>query len=82
MEEIRRLHNDEKRNLIASIAREGDSVLDVGCGFGGDLQKWRHARVNLSMCEPDAEALEEAKNRAKNLKILLQLFPTLHFPNT
>jgi|TARA_R110000803_G_scaffold47415_1_gene98900 SAM-dependent methyltransferase len=74
MEEIRRLHNDEKRNLIASIAREGDSVLDVGCGFGGDLQKWRHARVNLSMCEPDAEALEEAKNRAKNLKIRVNFY--------
>ena len=74
MEEIRRLHNEEKRKLITSVAREGDSVLDVGCGFGGDLQKWRHARVNLSMCEPDTEALEEAKNRAKNLKIRVNFY--------
>jgi len=74
MEEIRRHHNEEKRKLIESVAREGDSVLDVGCGFGGDLQKWRHARVNLSMCEPDTEALHEAKNRAKNMKIRVNFY--------
>lgn len=74
MEEVRRHHNEEKRALIERVAREGDSVLDVGCGFGGDLQKWRHARVNLSMCEPDATALEEAKNRAKNLKIRVNFY--------
>jgi SAM-dependent methyltransferase len=74
MEEIRRLHNEEKRKLIESVAHEGNSVLDVGCGFGGDLQKWRHARVNLSMCEPDSQALQEAKNRAKNLKIRVNFY--------
>lgn len=68
MEDIRRYHNEEKRALITRFVREGDSVLDVGCGFGGDLQKWRHARVNLSMCEPDDGALEEAKLRARNMK--------------
>jgi SAM-dependent methyltransferase len=74
MEEIRRYHNEEKRSLIERMARNGDSVLDVGCGFGGDLQKWSHARVNLSMCEPDAEALKEAKNRAKKLKIRVNFY--------
>jgi SAM-dependent methyltransferase len=74
MEEIRRYHNDEKRRLIEHVARAGNSVLDVGCGFGGDLQKWRHAKVNLSMCEPDEEALTEAKNRAKNLKIKVNFY--------
>lgn len=74
MEEIRRYHNEEKRRLIESVAREGDSVLDVGCGYGGDLQKWRHAGVNLSMCEPDSEALQEAKNRAKKMKIRVNFY--------
>lgn len=67
MEDIRRYHNEEKRRLIERVSRPGHSVLDVGCGFGGDLQKWRHASVNLSMCEPDADALLEAKNRAKGI---------------
>jgi len=69
MEDIRRYHNIEKRNLIESVSRIGDNVLDVGCGFGGDLQKWRCAGVNLTMCEPDKDALEEAKSRAKNMNI-------------
>ena len=53
MEEIRKYHNESKRLLIQSATREGDSILDVGCGFGGDLQKWRHAGANISMCEPN-----------------------------
>jgi SAM-dependent methyltransferase len=74
MEEIRRYHNEEKRRLIERVARPGHSVLDVGCGFGGDLQKWRHAKVNLSMCEPDPAALQEAKNRAKTLKCRVNFY--------
>jgi ubiquinone/menaquinone biosynthesis C-methylase UbiE len=74
MEEIRRYHNEEKRRLIERVARPGHSVLDVGCGFGGDLQKWRHAKVNLSMCEPDPVALQEAKNRAKTLKCRVNFY--------
>lgn len=38
MEDIRRYHNEEKRALITRFVREGDSVLDVGCGFGGDFK--------------------------------------------
>jgi SAM-dependent methyltransferase len=72
--DLRRLHNEEKRKLIEYVAREGDSVLDVGCGFGGDLQKWSNVRVNLNMCEPDAEALQEAKKRAKNLKVRVNFY--------
>lgn len=74
MEELRRYHNDEKRSLIESVSRSGHHALDVGCGFGGDLQKWRYADVNLSMCEPDIDALNEAKNRAKGLKYRVNFY--------
>ena len=40
MEEIRKNHNDAKRELIQSVSQKGQHILDVGCGFGGDLQKW------------------------------------------
>ena len=74
MEEIRKYHNESKRLLIQSATREGDSILDVGCGFGGDLQKWRHAGANISMCEPNPESLKEAKSRAKNMKIRVNFY--------
>jgi len=64
MEEIRKNHNDAKRSLIQSVAREGQHILDVGCGFGGDLQKWSKCGVNINMCDPEPDALEEARSRA------------------
>lgn len=74
MEEIRKYHNEAKRILIQSATSEGDSILDVGCGFGGDLQKWKHAGANISMCEPNLESLKEAKTRAKNMKIRVNFY--------
>jgi SAM-dependent methyltransferase len=69
MEEIRSYHNLVKRQLIQSATQPGSSALDVGCGFGGDLQKWAHAGVRtLDMCDPSAEALIEAKSRASKMK--------------
>ena len=71
MEEIRQHHNLIKRQLIQNTTQQGNSVLDVGCGFGGDLQKWIHAGVRtLDMCDPSAEALTEAKSRASKLAIV------------
>jgi SAM-dependent methyltransferase len=40
--------------------------LDVGCGAGGDLQKWKIAG-SLDMCDPGP--LDEAKSRAKKLGV-------------
>ena len=74
MEEIRRAHNAYKRDLIQSVTREGDQILDVGCGCGGDLQKWKHAGANISMCDPNEESIEEAKTRARNLKIRVNFY--------
>ena len=74
MEEIRKYHNEAKRILIQSATSEGDSILDVWCGFGGDLQKWKHAGANISMCEPNLESLKEAKTRAKNMKIRVNFY--------
>ena len=51
MDAIRKLHNQFKRELIEQHVRESDHVLDVGSGFGGDLQKYR-ARVPLCHVRP------------------------------
>ena len=69
MDAIRKLHNGFKRELIEEHVREGDHVLDVGSGFGGDLQKYRARKCRFAMCDPSADALEEAKSRAKKMRI-------------
>jgi SAM-dependent methyltransferase len=74
MDQIRKNHNDAKRALIERVVHEGQSVLDVGAGFGGDLQKWRRVGANVSMCDPSPEALEEARARARNMKIRVNGF--------
>ena len=69
MDAIRKLHNQFKRELIEEHVRESDHVLDVGSGFGGDLQKYRRRGCRFAMCDPCPEALEEAKSRAKKMRI-------------
>lgn len=73
MENIRKLHNLVKRDLITTVCSEFGTntvaVLDVGCGFGGDLNKWQGCTNigRLDMCDPNEESVKEAKSRAKNL---------------
>ena len=74
MEDIRKSHNNVKRNLIQKVVGSSKNhvhVLDVGCGFGGDLQKWFSLNIPLSldMCDPDADSLKEARKRIVNLKL-------------
>ena len=72
METVRKLHNDAKRALIHAVVATGacKRALDVGCGRGGDLNKWKQTHVShVDMCDPDAESLAEAKSRAKNMGI-------------
>jgi SAM-dependent methyltransferase len=74
MEEIRRNHNNAKRELIQCVTREGHQILDVGCGFGGDLQKWHKCGANMSMCDPEPSALVEARSRAKNMHMRVNFY--------
>lgn len=74
MDEIRKNHNNAKRSLIQSMTKKGEHILDVGCGFGGDLQKWNQCDVNINMCDPEVSALEEAKSRAKKMHIRVNFY--------
>ena len=74
MEEIRKFHNDVKRALIQSVTTKGHYVLDVGCGFGGDIQKWHKCGATLFACDPNKESLKEAKSRARSMNIPVTFF--------
>jgi SAM-dependent methyltransferase len=71
MESIRKYHNAVKRTIIEASTKPGYSVLDVGCGFGGDLGKWERVGVTqLDACDPSEDALSEATSRAPTFKKL------------
>lgn len=76
MEEIRKSNNLVKRSLIEHICknRQGLQVLDVGCGCGGDLFKWKAAGARVDMCDPDRDSLGEARRRAEGLKYRVRFF--------
>jgi ubiquinone/menaquinone biosynthesis C-methylase UbiE len=74
MEAVRAYHNSVKRHLIQSVAQPGHRALDVGCGFGGDLQKWKHCQVKVDMCDPRLESLAEAQKRAEGLHMKVDFF--------
>lgn len=63
MEQIRKWHNNIKRELIQGCVRAGDHVLDVGCGCGGDIHKWKQLAVHVDMCDPDESSVQEAMRR-------------------
>lgn len=72
--DLRKLHNISKRDFINEVTRDGNIVLDVGCGCGGDLMKWGHNNVVLQACDPDERSVCEARNRSKKLGISASFF--------
>jgi SAM-dependent methyltransferase len=74
MEEVRKYHNLVKRQLIRSVTKTGFSALDVGCGFGGDLQKWQSCHAKVDMCDPNSDSLTEARRRAEKLGMSVSFY--------
>lgn len=66
MDELRKLHNNCKRELITKWVAPGSTVLDCGCGRGGDFWKWKAVKAKIYAIDPDRESLDEAENRARD----------------
>jgi SAM-dependent methyltransferase len=69
MDELRKLHNKAKRELITRWVRPGSTVLDCGCGRGGDLHKWKSVQARIFAIDPDEESLLEAEKRAMEMGV-------------
>lgn len=65
--DLRKVHNDYKRQLINKWVKNDMYVLDCGCGRGGDWWKWQAAHVHLAAIDPDQDSLDEAERRAREM---------------
>ncbi len=63
--ELRKRNNDIKRVFLTQWVQKGSRVLDVGCGQGGDIHKWKHIGVSLVGVDPNPWAIEEARRRSQ-----------------
>jgi SAM-dependent methyltransferase len=70
--EMRRFHNNIKRDLIQRYAKNAVNLLDLACGKGGDLQKWNDNNIkNVVGYDINTESIDIAnlrKQEFKNLK--------------
>ncbi|XP_038689234.1 mRNA cap guanine-N7 methyltransferase 1 isoform X1 [Tripterygium wilfordii] len=61
---LKKLNNWIKSVLIQLYARQGDAVLDLACGKGGDLIKWDKAKVGYYVGIDIAEgSIEDCRTR-------------------
>lgn len=67
MDNLRKTHNNYKRQLINKWIAPNSYVLDCGCGRGGDWWKWKAVGVRLAAIDPDHDSLDEAEKRAKEM---------------
>lgn len=76
MEALRKLHNSAKRELIKKWVAPGSSVLDCGCGRGGDWHKWKAVRARVTAIDPDEASLREAEQRAREMNFPVRFLGT------
>lgn len=81
---MRAFNNWIKSNMILTYCRNKYSVLDIGCGRGGDLIKFVHARVKEYVgIDIDSNGLyvinDSAYNRYKSIKRKYKNAPTMIF---
>lgn len=66
-QELRKLHNNCKRDLIQTWVPPYSKVLDCGCGRGGDWHKWKAVHCHIFAIDPDEVSLREAEQRAHDM---------------
>ena len=75
--ELKRAHNALKYDLIAKFARNANFLVDVGCGRGGDILKYRAAGVsNVLGIDISEEQVAEATRRALDAGEMGYVFET------
>lgn len=82
--EMRTFNNFVKNNMIQTYCKNKKSVLDIGCGRGGDINKFINANISEYVgIDIDANGLfiipDSAVNRYNNLKASNKNIPKMTF---
>jgi SAM-dependent methyltransferase len=57
-------HNNVKHRLYEQFTKSGSSLIDIGCGKGGDLHKWEHLGIRSVLAvDISPSHIKEAKMR-------------------
>jgi SAM-dependent methyltransferase len=83
---MRAFHNWIKTSMISSYCKEGNTVLDVGCGRGGDLMKFICANISeyvgLDISNNDLYVIpDSANNRYQKYRKSMKNVPPMTFIN-
>ena len=71
---VRNLHNWVKHTLLTRYCKQGDSVLDLCCGKGGDIFKYKHLKVSrYTGVDIADEAIQTARVRASSITFPIDL---------
>lgn len=65
---LQRFHNTAKRALLNIFAKDAKSLLDLACGRGGDIHKWRALGIrDVLGLDISAESVEEGQARFETI---------------
>lgn len=66
---LRKFHNDAKRALLELFAKRAGKLLDLACGRGGDLHKWRALEVKKVLgLDISGASIDEARARCAAIR--------------
>ena len=69
MNDVRQRHNQQKFDLLYSYTKPHDSIVDIGCGRGGDLHKWKKRNLNVVAVDPNEQYISDARVRDKGMYV-------------
>lgn len=75
---MRKMHNKIKGATLHRFLKEGDSIIDIGSGRGGDLNKWRKLKLSkIFSIEPNEENAVEFNRRLESDKETFKNMPDI-----
>lgn len=66
---MKKFHNNIKKEIITKYATNCNKLIDLGCGKGGDMHKWINSNIKFVIgYDINKDYLKEAQKRYENIK--------------